>query len=70
MGGSAQLHCHVTREGRLTGCVVVQESPLGQNMGDAARLVAEREYRMTPMLYDGQPSDDGETDLTIAFAAN
>ena len=23
---------------------------------------------MTPQLYDGQPSDDGEADLTIDFA--
>ena len=65
--GRASIRCLVTRAGRLTGCVVRSESPADHDFGAAARLVAEREYRTTPLLYDGQPSDGGEADLTINF---
>jgi TonB family protein len=70
IAGGAQIHCQVTRGGRLTGCATVREAPQGQDFGAAARLVAQREYRMTPMLYDGEPSDGGETDLAIEFGPN
>jgi hypothetical protein len=69
IGGAAQLHCQVTREGRLARCVVVQETPPGHDFGAAATAVAEREYRLSPQLFDGEPSDDAEADLRIAFGA-
>ena len=67
IGGSVTVHCRVRSDGKLADCTVVKESPTGQNFGAAASLVAEREYRMTPMLYDGKPTDVGEADLTIGF---
>jgi hypothetical protein len=70
IAGGAQIHCQVTRKGRLTGCVTVREAPQGQDFGAAAGLVAEREYRMKPMLYDGEPSDGGEIDLVIEFGTH
>jgi TonB family protein len=69
ISGTGRIHCRVTLKGRLTDCAVLEETPEGQDFGPAARLVAMREYRMTPQLYDGQPSDDGEADLTVEFAA-
>jgi TonB family protein len=69
VSGAATVHCHVARDGALTGCAAVEETPGGRDFGDAAALVAEREYRMTPLLVDGKPTDEGEADLTIAFAA-
>ena len=69
ISGTGRIHCRVTRQGRLTDCTVLEETPQGHDFGAAASLVAEREYRLTPQLYDGQPSDDGEANLSIEFAA-
>ena len=34
--GSATLECRVLRDGRLTDCVIISETPAGQGFGQAA----------------------------------
>ena len=56
ISGSGRIHCRVTRQGRLTDCTVLEETPQGHDFGAAASLVAEREYRLTPSSTTASPA--------------
>jgi TonB family protein len=67
VGGHATLRCHVSVEGRLFECAVLQESPPHLHLGDAAARIAQDLYRLTPGLLDGQPDPRAEVELGIDF---
>ena len=69
VSGSGSVHCHVSRQGELVDCAVLSETPAGDDFGAAATEVAEREYKMSPLLLDGKPTDQGEANLQIDFKA-
>lgn len=62
MGGKAVLDCHVAESGRLEGCKVAHEAPLGAGFG-AAALTLSRSYRV-----EQGPVATSEVELPIGFA--
>jgi TonB family protein len=69
VGGHVDLQCHVSVEGRLFECRVLEESPQHLHLGDAATLIAQDLYRLTPGLLDGQPDPYAEVEIPIDFGA-
>lgn len=51
-GGQANLSCTVERDGRVSGCTVISETPEGAGFG-AAGLEAAAEARLSPRSVDG-----------------
>lgn len=64
--GIATIECNVTAEGRLTGCVVRAEEPVGQGFGAAALKMAPK-FQMKPQALDGKPVGGGLFTTTIRF---
>lgn len=62
MGGKAVLDCHVEHSGRLEGCTVAHETPLGAGFG-AAALTLSRSYRV-----EQEPVPSEDVELPIGFA--
>ncbi len=50
MSGIAQLQCHVTKRGELTGCVVLSERPAGYRFAVAAFSLLKF-FRLKPANY-------------------
>jgi len=69
VGGHVDLQCHVSAEGHLFECHVLQESPPHLRLGEAATQIAEQLYRLTPALVDGQPDPSAEVEVPIDFGA-
>jgi periplasmic protein TonB len=67
LAGQAMLRCRVGLDGRLSRCAVIQESPLGEGFGDAARRLAENSTTAFPQLSDGSPVDGGEIQVPYLF---
>jgi TonB family protein len=65
--GHVDLKCRVSADGHLVSCQILQETPLGLHLGDAATLIAQRLYRFTPGLLDGQPDPAAEVEVPIDF---
>lgn len=63
LGGRATLNCDFTKEGRLTGCDTVTESPRGEGFADAAKLLAKRFRALTN---DG-PAPRASVQLPVVF---
>uniref|UniRef100_UPI002FDA61A5 energy transducer TonB n=1 Tax=Phenylobacterium sp. TaxID=1871053 RepID=UPI002FDA61A5 len=64
--GRVVLSCSVTARGTLEGCSVVEETPSGQDFGNAAMRMT-RLFRMRPRTADGQPVEGGTVRIPISF---
>lgn len=69
-GGEGVVHlaCDVTTEGQASSCVVIDESPSGLGLGDAA-LAARPNFKFNPAKIGGVPVADRIT-FAIAFRAS
>lgn len=56
--GMAMINCDVTPQGRLSGCVVVSETPPDFGFGDAA-LKMSPFFKMRPLKREDGSTDDG-----------
>lgn len=66
--GVAVIDCVASAAGRLTDCVVVGESPFGENFGDAALLMALRKAVVAAPPADGAaPVDGAKVRLRVPF---
>ncbi len=63
--GSADLSCTVQADGRVSGCTIVNETPVGLGYG-AAALQAAAEARLSPRSVDGV-AVGGTVRFTIRF---
>jgi TonB family protein len=63
IGGSARLTCKVVEGGKLSGCMVTEETPVGLGFGEAA-LKLSKIFRMTPP----PPGATGEVTIPITFS--
>jgi TonB family protein len=63
--GRALIHCRVTIDGKLSECVVIEETPMGAGFGVAAVGLASA-FVVTPKTYDGKPVD-GDVRIPIVF---
>ena len=64
--GVADIECDVTAEGKLAGCVVTSEFPLGEGFGEAA-LKISKYFRMKSETVDGVPVGGGLFQTRIRF---
>lgn len=64
--GRASISCSVDAEGRLVGCVVTAEDPVGLGFGEAA-LAMSGDFKMRPMAKDGVPVDGGTVRIPLRF---
>ncbi len=55
LAGVVKLSCEVSREGRLTECQVLEESPAAQGFGAATQSLAKI-FTLAPVDRDGAPS--------------
>lgn len=67
VGGSVVMRCVVTKEGRLTGCVIVSETPPDQGFG-AATLATARFFKMRPTTHAGQRAEGGVVLIPLKWA--
>ena len=65
--GDVSLRCQVRLDTRVENCRVVSESPTGYGFGDAARAVAETEYRFRPATVDGRVDTGFTVGIDIRF---
>jgi TonB family protein len=64
--GRAVLQCMGTKDGRLDGCVAIDEDPADYGFGEAAlRLVAS--FQMAPLDGDGRPVAGAMVRVPVAF---
>ena len=63
--GEADLSCAIQPDGRLSGCTIVSEEPVGAGYG-AAALEAAAEARLSPRTVDGAPVG-GTVRFTVRF---
>ena len=66
LNGYVQLECDVTADGKLIGCVSVQEFPPGKGFGQAA-VKMSRLFRMKPETRDGVSVGGGAVTIPIRF---
>lgn len=66
VAGHARLSCSVRVDGTLTGCAVVDESPVGAGFGRAAMRLS-RDFRMSPRTVDGRPVEGARVNTTLRF---
>jgi hypothetical protein len=52
--GYAVAHCKVARDGALSGCQVIKETPEHQDFGKAATVLAAAKFRVIPALAAGR----------------
>lgn len=55
ISGKATIRCDVMVDGRLDGCMVLEESPTGEHFGDAALKMASK-FQMTKPDPNGPPA--------------
>jgi TonB family protein len=67
--GVARIRCRVNVDGRLEGCSVTDEAPLGIGFGTAAGILS-RQFRMKPATLDGAPVAGGMVEVPINFRLN
>ena len=65
--GFASMSCRVTVEGRLTGCVLLEEHPLKQGFGATALALAAH-FTLSPRTLDGEPVEEPDGRLPIHFS--
>jgi TonB family protein len=66
--GFASMSCHVTVEGRLARCVVLEEHPLHEGFADAALALADH-FTLSPWRVDGEALEHPDMRVPIAFDA-
>ncbi len=64
--GRVEIDCVVNAKGRLEQCVVLTEEPKGWGFGDAAIATAAN-FRMKPVLRDGEPVGGARIRIPIIF---
>jgi protein TonB len=64
--GMATITCDVTAPGRLTGCVIVSETPPDFGFGDAALKMSSL-FKVKPLMSDGVAVDGGKITVPIRF---
>jgi TonB family protein len=62
--GDVKIHCIVSPEGRLIGCVVLSEAPQNYGFGAASVAMAEQLIRASPLPNGG---DDRVLETTIRW---
>ena len=67
VSGQAVLDCGVGLDGRLSACSVADERPGGYGFGKAALTLAPR-YRLTPLLFDGEPQAGARLKVPFSFS--
>ncbi len=66
LSGQALLDCRVAANGKVAGCELVSETPVGVGFGEAARKLAGY-FQMRPQTSDGQPVDGARVRIPISF---
>lgn len=69
LAGRVAISCQVTAEGELTGCQVVEESPVDLGFGEAALKLAPL-FRMRPMTVDGKPVSGGTVRIPMRLTVD
>lgn len=64
--GHTKIRCAVEKDGRLTDCVIVEETPSSNGFGRAA-IAVSRFFRLHPTLGEGQPVEGGTVFLPISW---
>ena len=67
VGGSARMRCVVLKDGRLTDCAIISETPPDQGFG-AATLATAHFFKMRPTTPDGQPTEGGVVVIPLTWA--
>lgn len=62
--GQATIQCRITTTGRTDDCIVLSESPEGENFGAATLAIAE-EFQMSPQRVDGRPVGEALVNIPI-----
>lgn len=65
--GDVSLRCTVRLDTRVENCRIVRETPAGYGFGEAAREVAQNEYRFRPPTLNGQIDTNFSVGIDIRF---
>jgi TonB family protein len=65
--GRTVIQCSITRQGALTTCAVISESPAGHGFGAAAMRLS-RYFKMAPRTVDGLDVEGALVNVPITFA--
>ncbi len=65
--GDVSLRCTVRLDTRVENCRILRETPSGYGFGDAAREVAQNEYRFRPPTLNGQIDTNFSVGIDIRF---
>ncbi len=66
--GDVMIECKVARDGGLTSCVVLEETPQGFGFGNAGLKLAKR-FKMKAKTADGYPTVGGTVRIPIMLRA-
>lgn len=65
--GRVDLSCRIRLDTRVENCRVLRETPEGYGFGEAARTVAETEYRFRPATIDGRVDPGFSVVICVPF---